>query len=412
MQETSNNNDKINQFIAANKNYIESQKVTTKGLTVVLKASAVKDADKYREIVLASKDIHAILITSPAVGFLIPLLANTVNDGLLHLHRSDIEFGGPQPRLKISLDDPKTAELCESIRTLKQLDPIEVYHSPANPDKYRVFEGHQRYYVIFDVLNLDTINAVCLDMDEKQAYQSILPLHKFRESYTDYEMGHYIVEVLQRKYPEDYSTQEKIAGKLGVSRPLINLWFTAYIEVNAQKGLVKPENSQRLTQISASKIEPISRQAPEKLKTPLLESSIENDFSRREIKELVNTVKDNPEADAQTVTEEAEKIKAKKTERAQELMKEADKTLAKTERARDKVVAAGEDYPEALMKAVYGHLGLKGKVTPDKAKAFASDIVGVFYQKCFEKQLFVVDAEGQTHLYDLEAVLRDADAWQ
>jgi hypothetical protein len=127
-----------------------------------------------------------------------------------------------------------------------------------------------------------------------------------------------------------------------------------------------------------------------------MENAIEHNLSERQTKELVKEVQAAPEPTPEFVAEEAKKIAEAKAER---YVKEADKAVAKVDRARDKVVAASEDYPEPLMKAVYGHLGVKGvKVTPEKAKSFASTVVGVLFQRAVDKD-------------ELDEVLREADSW-
>jgi ParB/RepB/Spo0J family partition protein len=317
---------------------------------------------------------------------------------ILHLHAVDIEDGGPQPRTNIDPSDPETVKLYEIIKAKGQLEPIHVYPSPLGNGKYRIWEGHRRHMIIFNMLMLPEILAINENYTEQQAYDAVLSLHNTRQNFSFYDQGHYITEVLVKRFPDIYRTQEDIGEHLRLSHDSISVILKAYREAEVQKHNLSPENSRRLETLSKDIIVQVSK-ASEELKPTLYETIIEKNLSVRQTKELVKEVNADPNADAAKIAEEAQKIA---DEKAVRYMKEADKEKAKTARARDKVVAAGETcpVPEALMTAVFGHLGLKnkGKVDPEKAKAYASKLVAVFFRRALEKD-------------ELDTALSEADTW-
>ena len=139
------------------------------------------------------------------------------------------------------------------------------------------------------------------------------------------------------------------------------------------------------------------RNAPADLKSEILEAVVENKLSVRDTAQLVESVNADPEPTPEKVVDAAQRIAEAKAERYRN---EADKEIAKNDRARDKIVVAGEEYPEDLMKAVYGHLGIKGiKVTPEKAKLFAKDVVDILVARAIEKE-------------ELDSALAEADLWK
>jgi hypothetical protein len=293
---------------------------------------------------------------------------------------------------RITPDDPETVKLFHNLQERyklygsiekAQLVPIQVYRSPTTPGKYRIFDGHRRTMVIFTMLMLTEIKAECVNITEEEAFENAFEIH-LRANLTAYDQGHYILEELMKRFPKKYPTQEKVGEQLRVSQDSISLIVRAYREVESQKAKsnLSQEVTNRFVEMPASKIVPIA-QAPEELKPAIINSVVENDFSQREIKALVKEVQADPEATSTSVAEVAKKLADAKVER---YMKDADRELAKTERARDKVVAAGENFPEPMMKAIFGHLGLKGngKVSPEKAKAFAKTLVSIWYQESLD----------------------------
>jgi hypothetical protein len=348
----------------------------------------------------------------------------TVNqtNNYVFVHSSDLEDGGPQPRTVINPDDTETVKLFQNIRERyklygsvdkAQLVPIQLYPSPITPGKYRVWEGHRRELVIFKLLLLTEIKAQISYISEDEAFEAAFTVH-IRANLSAYDQGHYISEELMKRFPNKYSTQEAVGKQLCMSQESISRFIGVYREIEAQKPNISSDVIQRVISLPKNTVSYVS-QAPEQLKPSILENVIEHNLSERDTKELVKEVNATPEPTAEKVAEEAKRIADAKVQaaevRAQEYIKEADKVTAKTERAREKIVASVE-YPEDLMKAVFGVLGLKGKVDSEKARSLASTAVAVFCQKCVEKQIFAVDSDGQTHLYELGDLVREASTWQ
>ena len=350
---------------------------------------------EYAVILEAAKKVNAKV---PPAGFIVDYDGSDTSTESFYLHESDIEDGGPQPRTKIDINDPKIQELYQSIDKYGQLDPCKAYPSPTTPGKYRLRDGHCRRFIIFSLLRQPVLWVVSQKRSEKQVHFDAFILNNNRNNLSAYDKGHYIVEDLIKNFPDDFPNQEAIAKKLGISQNHVSEILSAYNTINSQKGKLDESIIARAIKIPEKTLRPIHK-ISEELKPSIITAITEHDLSSRQAEKLVNEVNADPDTTPEKVAVEAQRIKEQKAEdRAQVHMKEADKALAKNERARDKVVAAGEEYPKELMTAVYGHLGLKGKVTPEKAKVYASILVAVFFQKSLDKD-------------ELDEDLLQADLW-
>jgi ParB/RepB/Spo0J family partition protein len=405
---------KLSQFLARNARFITGEPKIVNGERVwQLKSDICADREKLDEIRTEAASFGVTFSLFPTPRFSVKITSEEENGKQdLYLHECDIEDGGPQPRTKIDPKDPKIQELYASLDKYGQLDPCKGYPSPTTPGKYRLRDGHCRRFIIFNMLRSDVLWVVSQKRTEKQCYKDAYILNNNRNNLTPYDLGHYIQEVLMKLFPIDYPNQTVVAKELGIDQALVSRYISTYIELEGQKKHLSSDvYDQVIANLSEHTIREV-RKASDDLKAPILEQVAEKNLSVTETKHLVETANANPEMVPSEIAVEAQRIKEQKAEvRAQEYMLEADKISAKTERARDKVVACVE-YPEDLMKAVFGVLGLKGKVNPEKAKSLASVAVALLIQKCVEKQIFAVDAEGQTHLYELGDLVREASTWQ
>jgi ParB/RepB/Spo0J family partition protein len=399
MQELQEQSPKLSQFLAKMKPYFIGEPKVVSGEKVWnLKQTIFADGPvALNAIQVEASSLGITFSKLPTPKFsLKESLGNGAETGRLYLHVADIEGGGPQPRTKITPDDPETVALYKSIESKGQIDPISVYPSPNTPGKYRVFDGHRRTMVVFTMLMKPEIKADCLNITEQEAFENAFVVHQ-RQNLSAYDQGHYILEELMKRFPAKYPNQEAVAKNLGLTQQAVSLFVRAYLEVEAQKPHLPPEVTTRVVNLPERTITHVSKLS-ESLKADALVAIIDNKLSVRETEELIDNIRTDPDPSPEKVVVEAQRIADAKAER---YFKEADKEVAKTERARDKVVAASEELPEELMTAVFGHLGLKGngKVTPEKAKSFALTVVAVLFQKCLDRD-------------ELDDVLREADIWQ
>jgi ParB family chromosome partitioning protein len=402
VQELKKINNDVAAFLALVTPYCKSKIPSGDSIGIILKDEVVSDPDKLIELQIEAKKIGAKCTTTPP-GFRIPLsvaLSNTENvDSYMLLHIDDFEEGGPQPRTKITPNDPETVKLYESIEAKGQIDPIKVFPSPINPDKKRIFDGHRRYLVIFKMLMQTTIKAVCVHISEQEAHEDAFLLNDIRQNISAYDKGHYIFEVLMKRF--SYLNQEALAKKLGISRQSLNQMVLAYNEVQTLQPKVSPEIDARASELPERTLRAIRLQVPEDLKPKTMEEIINKNLSVRDTEKLCNDIKATPNADTaavgafadQIVEEKASKGNEKSLEEKAELFfKEGDQAQRKNDRFIDKlIVDFGNYYPDSLIKAVYGQFG-DAKVTPEKFQSTIRLVVEIMANRC-EKDLDSIFAE-------------------
>ena len=388
---------KVQEFLRVVTPYcVRPPKITKNDVGIVLKPDVVADTKKYEEISLSALSVGATRTSTPP-GFRISLTESDISPKSFYLHECDIEDGGPQPRTEINPSDPETQTLFELIKANGQAVPINVYPSPTTRGKYRIAEGHRRRMVIFNMLRQDRIWVVSEPRSELKAYEDAFDLNNARKSLSATDQGRFFQTMMQ-KFPTVYPNQKAIAERRKLTPAYVSYILSSTELVEWQKEKLATEVLTRVNRLTEGQLRPVNRVESEEAKTMVLQTVAEQNLSMRQGEKLVEAVNANPEPTPEFVAEEAKRIAEAKVERYR---KEADKTVAKTDRARDKIVAAGEEYPEDLMKAVYGHLGLKnkGKVDPEKAKAYALTVFAVMFEETIARN-------------ELDDVLRKADLWQ
>lgn len=395
---------KLSQFLAKMKPYFLGAPAVVGGEKVWnLKQTILADGPIALNAIQSEASSLGITFSRfPSPKFSLKEFTEQTDNVLLYLHESQIEDGGPQPRIEINPSDPETQALFELIKANGQRVPINVYPSPNTPGKYRIAEGHRRRMIIFNMLRLDGIWAVSKQRSELEAYEDAFDLNNARKNLSVVDQAKFFV-ILMQKFPAIYPNQQSIADRRKLSKGYVSEVLSILKMVAAQKENVSEEIVLQANKLAKHTLLSVDT-ATEETKADILTAVVENKLSHTQTEKLVDAVKANLEPTSEFVAEEAKRIREQKaTDRAQELFEEADKTVAKTERARDKVVAAGETcpVPEELMTAVFGHLGLKGngKVDSEKAKAYASTVVAVLFQRAIDKD-------------ELDDVLREADTWR
>jgi ParB/RepB/Spo0J family partition protein len=404
----------VENFLKIVEPYCKSKTTSGDSIGIILKDEVVSDPDTLIELQIEAKKIGAKCTTTPP-GFRVFLAASNGNsenvDSYMLLHIDDFEEGGPQPRTKILPTDPETVKTFASIEAKGQLDPIMVYPSPDHPNKFRIFDGHRRYMIIFKMLMRTTIKAVCVHISEQEAHENALLLNDGdnRQNLSAYDKGHYIVEVLMKRF--SYPSQDALAKKLGMSPQALSYVLLAYNEVANQKSKIDPEMSTRVEGLSERVITHV-RHAPEDLKVPLLETAAKKELSVLDTKQLVDRVKEIENATATTVETVADQIIAEKTSKEQvafensteivaKFLEEGEKLQRQNDRAIDKLIEQfGPVIPEKLITAVYGSFGVYGslgdvKFTPEKFQSFMHTVIGIMLNNS-----------------DIDAVLLEASKWR
>jgi ParB/RepB/Spo0J family partition protein len=361
----------LDEFLRIVKPYCDKEPVTTAtDISITLKPEVIHDSDKYMPLLLMAKQLHASVTIVPP-GFRIPLTVakNNAEKQLLFLSESDLEDGGPQPRLEIRPDDPATVSLFESIKAKGQRQAIQVYPSPVTPNKYRIYKGHRRRMVIFNMLRKDGILAVSESCTELQAFEDAFIIHHERKSLTAYEMGKYLL-TLQSKFPDVYPTQESLAKKLGITQQSISLLVTAYREVEAQKPNLPENVTTQVVNLSEHTIRAASK-APEAKKPEIFKAVTEQHLSARETAELVEKV----------AQEEPPSTEATDEEKTQILYDEADSAENKEKRLLNKLIENTVAHaPKELIDEVIARSNNGEKLTAEKLNPYLTTWFDVAFQ--------------------------------
>lgn len=378
-QELVKQKSELETFLKENEMYFENISVGTNEIRAKLKSEVVADQDKYLEIRLVMQKFRAKATTFPP-GFVIPIANATAEDSksqIVFLSESDIEDGGPQPRLEIRPDDPETVLLFESIKPKdgsrsnilgkNQKDPIDVYPSPLGNGKFRICEGHRRRMVIFPMLRLNGIWAFKWSITEQEAYELALILNE-KKPLTTADKAHFYLQMMD-KFPELYPTLESVAKRVGETKQQISLIILAYKEIKLQKEKLPPEMSTKVDALPEHTIRE-ARKAPEQTRTAVIKMVIDHDLGPTETRKLVSEVKKEPNPTESTVEE-----------KAQQLIEEARTDTKKEERTIDKLMAAAlVKPPEELVREAISRAGGE-KITQEKLNAFLGVTVGVMFEE-------------------------------
>lgn len=367
-------NTKAQEFLKIVEPYMAHKTITKTDISITLKDGVFEDQEKYGELLLKAVDLGATRIYNPKPGFLIPLaLAKEDENKLLYLHETDLEDGGPQPRLDIS---PGSLQgLYEDIKVRGQRDPIKVYPSPTTPGKYRVRDGHCRKTVIFNMLRKDGIWAINEKRSDLEAFEDAFTLNYQRKSLSSYELGAFILK-LKELFPDTYPNQETIGKKLGLSQEAISRIMTAYGELEKSKDKINPDVMPHVIRTSERSVNKI-RNASADLRPKLLETVAEKDLSVLDTEKLVEGVNAVEGATERTVTEVADALLK---EKAEAFRADGEKIQKNTNKELQHLIDnAMVPAPEALVRDAYGR-NFGEKVSQGKLNLLLSFLFKVMYE--------------------------------
>lgn len=249
---------------------------------------------------------------------------------LLYLCKEDIEEGDHRLRGEIFLNDPKIANLYESIKRNGLMKPIHVYPSPLSNGKYRIVDGHIRKYICFDHLRGifpggPGMLAICKERTEQEAYEDALilnnglPLNKIDKSY--------FIKTLMERFKDEYPNFDEFCKKhgryditndencsygTGIIRSFINTWKKMDL-LGVGVPLSKFDD---VSHLPYENIKPIST-APKDDKSAIISAVVSYNLSVRETRKLIKAIR-GQSFSSSDIYREAKKIKT----HAPELMTE------------------------------------------------------------------------------------------
>lgn len=145
------------------------------------------------------------------LGALIPDIEVTSEDTVVEVNINEIEPNADQPRKKF--DEDKLQELAESIKEHGVVQPVIV---KKDGDFYKLIAGERRWRAA-RMAGLKTIPAIAKDFTDNEIMEISLIENIQREDLNPMEEA----EAYKRLMDEFKMTQEKIAEKIGKSRPAI-----------------------------------------------------------------------------------------------------------------------------------------------------------------------------------------------
>ena len=139
---------------------------------------------------------------------------DTIRGSLLELNIEDIRANPNQPRK--TFDDLKLRELSESIKNNGLLQPIVVSVDKTDTSKYLIIAGERRYRAT-KLAGLNKINAVVLNLEEKEILKNAIIENVQRENLNPIEEANGYKKILEAF---GY-THQQLAEAIGKSRAYI-----------------------------------------------------------------------------------------------------------------------------------------------------------------------------------------------
>ena len=156
---------------------------------------------------------------------------DTIRGSLLELNIEDIRANPNQPRK--TFDDLKLRELSESIKNNGLLQPIVVSVDKADTSKYLIIAGERRYRAT-KLAGLNKINAVVLNLEEKEILKNAIIENVQRENLNPIEEANGYKKILEAF---GY-THQQLAEAIGKSRAYItNLLRILSLPDNVQSAI-------------------------------------------------------------------------------------------------------------------------------------------------------------------------------
>lgn len=257
---------------------------------------------------------------------------------MLYLYKNDIESGGPQPRGKISFEEPETKSLFDNIKANGQERPIQVFPSPLGNGKYRIVDGHRRKFVCFDSLygvfpGGPGMWAICKDRSEQEAYEAALILNDY--TLLDEKKKGFLCKKMMDEFKDDYPTFDVFCKKnINLGAENLEFFVDTWKKMELLGADVPSDQFNEVGRLSLELIRPISS-APKTAKSAIISAVLNHNLSMGETQKLVKVVQGLNLSNPEDIDNEAKKIKEHKIELPTEKQLElAAQFLSKDERLR------------------------------------------------------------------------------
>jgi len=284
------------------------------------------------------------------------------------------------PALTIRFETEESLEeLAETIKSNGVLEPLIVRPS-AIEGKFEVVCGLRRLKAA-EKVGLDAVPCIIRQMSDQEAMEAMLIENVQRKELSDYEVGKWLKEALQR-FPEVYPKLDVLARKLGyrdpsqVSRLIGHAEYLDSLKPVTNilpRGKMLPERVTREV-----------RKAPQELQPKVLKTVVKYDLSSRETAELVDALTP-PNIDVKEAFGQIRTESGKKKVKAEEMM-EKEKSAFST---------LTFYYPASLAEEI---LKRTDDVSEVKLVQFFKALIDVMWSKIVELEL-------------VEEVFNEAKSW-
>jgi ParB/RepB/Spo0J family partition protein len=166
----------------------------------------------------AESDPDSALSAGAQLGALVEGDAPTLPLGVrqsLRIRPQDLIDSPYQPRL--SYDEGALAELAKSLK-MRQIEPVLVRPSTAEPGRYELISGHRRKRASI-LGEIELLDAWVIDVPDAEARVLVVAANDPREDFSDYERGIAYQAILSDGTMA--ATHAKLAELVGVDRSLI-----------------------------------------------------------------------------------------------------------------------------------------------------------------------------------------------
>ncbi|MGB9778048.1 MAG: ParB/RepB/Spo0J family partition protein [Candidatus Bathyarchaeales archaeon] len=191
------------------------------------------------------------------------------------------------PALAIRFEtEENLEELTETVKSNGVLEPL-IVRPTAIEGKFEVVCGLRRLKAA-EKVGLDAVPCIIRQMSDQEAMEAMLIENVQRKELSDYEVGKWLKEVLQR-FPEVYPKLDVLARKLGYRDPSQVSRLIGHSEYLDSLKLMVPTILPR-GKMLPERVTREVRKAPQELQPKILKTVVKYDLSSRETAELVDAL--------------------------------------------------------------------------------------------------------------------------
>jgi len=285
------------------------------------------------------------------------------------------------PALTIRFEiEESLEELAETVKSNGVLEPLIVRPS-AIEGKFEVVCGLRRLKAA-EKVGLNAVPCIIRQMSDQEAMEAMLIENVQRKELSDYEVGKWLKEALQR-FPEVYPKLDVLARKLGYRDPSQVSRLIGHAEyLDSLKPVVT--NILPRGKMLPERVTREVRKAPQELQPKILKTVVKYDLSSRETAELVDALTP-PNIDVREAFGQMRTESGKKKVKAEEMMEKGKRAFS----------ALTFYYPASLAEEI---LKRTDDVSEGKLVQFFKALIDVMWSKIVELEL-------------VEEVFNEAQSW-